>query len=86
MTDGVRTEPRASGGAADEPPDARAAGTVSGNDADRRTRVTVLVALAANPVTAAAKVVGGLLSGSPAPLSGAAPHLDITNAPPRGGV
>ncbi|WEH43358.1 hypothetical protein [Streptomyces sp. AM 2-1-1] len=46
MTDGVRTEPRASGGAADEPPDARAAGTVSGNDADRRTRVTVLVALA----------------------------------------
>ncbi|GHD25425.1 cation diffusion facilitator family transporter [Streptomyces galbus] len=40
--------------------------------ADRRTRVTVLVALAANLVIAAAKAVGGLLAGSPALLSEAA--------------
>ncbi|MEU3788603.1 cation diffusion facilitator family transporter [Streptomyces fructofermentans] len=40
--------------------------------ADRRTRVTVLVALAANLVIAAAKAVGGLLTGSPALLSEAA--------------
>ncbi|WP_226967384.1 cation diffusion facilitator family transporter [Streptomyces phaeolivaceus] len=39
---------------------------------DRRTRVTVLVALAANLVIAAAKTVGGLLAGSPALLSEAA--------------
>jgi cation diffusion facilitator family transporter len=40
--------------------------------ADRRTRVTVLVALAANLVIAVAKLVGGLLAGSPALLSEAA--------------
>ncbi|WP_369688938.1 cation diffusion facilitator family transporter [Streptomyces sp. Wb2n-11] len=39
---------------------------------DRRTRITVLVALAANLVIAAAKTVGGLVSGSPALLSEAA--------------
>ncbi|MFF9817347.1 cation diffusion facilitator family transporter [Streptomyces sp. NPDC014006] len=40
--------------------------------ADRRTRVTVLVALAANLLIAVAKAVGGLLAGSPALLSEAA--------------
>ncbi|WP_409474724.1 cation diffusion facilitator family transporter [Streptomyces sp. HC307] len=40
--------------------------------ADRRTRLTVLVALAANLVIAAAKTVGGLVAGSPALLSEAA--------------
>ncbi|MER6534871.1 cation diffusion facilitator family transporter [Streptomyces sp900105755] len=40
--------------------------------ADRRTRVTVYVALAANLVIAAAKAVGGVLAGSPALLSEAA--------------
>ncbi|MFJ6894626.1 cation diffusion facilitator family transporter [Streptomyces hokutonensis] len=39
---------------------------------DRRTRVTVLVALVANLVIAAAKAVGGLVAGSPALLSEAA--------------
>ncbi|MFD7878620.1 cation diffusion facilitator family transporter [Streptomyces sp. NPDC059766] len=39
---------------------------------DRKTRVTVLVALVANLVIAAAKLVGGLLAGSPALLSEAA--------------
>ncbi|MEU1213236.1 cation diffusion facilitator family transporter [Streptomyces sp. NPDC005791] len=41
-------------------------------ESDRRTRVTVLVALAANLVIAVAKGVGGLFSGSPALLSEAA--------------
>lgn len=40
--------------------------------ADRRTRVTVLVALGANLVIAVAKTIGGLLAGSPALLSEAA--------------
>ncbi|MDC0773653.1 cation diffusion facilitator family transporter [Streptomyces sp. HD] len=40
--------------------------------ADRRTRVTVLVALAANLVIAVAKAVGGVLAQSPALLSEAA--------------
>ncbi|MGC5345581.1 cation diffusion facilitator family transporter [Streptomyces sp. DT24] len=39
---------------------------------DRKTRVTVLVALAANLLIAVAKAVGGLFSGSPALLSEAA--------------
>ncbi|WP_240661085.1 MULTISPECIES: cation diffusion facilitator family transporter [unclassified Streptomyces] len=39
---------------------------------DRRTRITVLVALAANLVIAAAKAVGGLAAASPALLSEAA--------------
>ncbi|MFC8343043.1 cation diffusion facilitator family transporter [Streptomyces sp. NPDC057280] len=43
-----------------------------GHQADRRTRVTVLVALAANLVIAVAKAVGGLLAHSPALLSEAA--------------
>ncbi|AEN08231.1 MULTISPECIES: cation diffusion facilitator family transporter [unclassified Streptomyces] len=41
-------------------------------ESDRRTRVTVLVALAANLVIAVAKAVGGFISGSPALLSEAA--------------
>ncbi|MGW4627451.1 cation diffusion facilitator family transporter [Streptomyces rubiginosohelvolus] len=45
---------------------------MAGSAADRRTRLTVLVALAANLVIAAAKTVGGLASGSPALLSEAA--------------
>ncbi|MEU6807981.1 cation diffusion facilitator family transporter [Streptomyces sp. NPDC046831] len=45
---------------------------VSESAADRRTRVTVLVALAANLVIAVAKAVGGLLAHSPALLSEAA--------------
>ncbi|MFJ4466580.1 cation diffusion facilitator family transporter [Streptomyces sp. NPDC089424] len=40
--------------------------------ADRKTRVTVLVALAANLVIAVAKAVGGVIAGSPALLSEAA--------------
>ncbi len=44
----------------------------AGRKADRRTRVTVLVALAANLVIAAAKAAGGLLASSPALLSEAA--------------
>ncbi|MEU5096486.1 cation diffusion facilitator family transporter [Streptomyces sp. NPDC020996] len=46
--------------------------TSSDKKADRRTRVTVLVALVANLVIAVAKAVGGLLAGSPALLSEAA--------------
>ncbi|WP_235452514.1 cation diffusion facilitator family transporter [Streptomyces olivochromogenes] len=46
--------------------------TSSDRGADRRTRVTVLVALAANLVIAVAKAVGGLLAASPALLSEAA--------------
>ncbi|MFJ1602353.1 cation diffusion facilitator family transporter [Streptomyces sp. NPDC088253] len=42
------------------------------NKSDRRTRVTVLVALGANLLIAVAKAVGGLLAGSPALLSEAA--------------
>lgn len=50
------------------------ANTASATDrkADRRTRVTVLVALAANLVIAVAKTVGGLVAASPALLSEAA--------------
>ncbi|MDH6622320.1 cation diffusion facilitator family transporter [Streptomyces sp. LBL] len=47
-------------------------GTSSSQKADRKTRVTVLVALAANLVIAVAKAVGGLLTASPALLSEAA--------------
>ncbi|MGW4976016.1 cation diffusion facilitator family transporter [Streptomyces mirabilis] len=42
------------------------------NESDRRTRLTVLVALGANLLIAVAKAVGGLLAGSPALLSEAA--------------
>lgn len=71
MTEGIHTERRPPGAPPDEP-DAGAAGAENGKAADRRTRTTVLVALAANLVIAAAKAVGGLLSGSPALLSEAA--------------
>ncbi|MGP4045826.1 cation diffusion facilitator family transporter [Streptomyces sp. 2A115] len=52
-----------------EPP---SGGTTSSHRSDRRTRVTVLVALAANLVIALAKIVGGFVAGSPALLSEAA--------------
>ncbi|MEU9446991.1 cation diffusion facilitator family transporter [Streptomyces sp. NPDC048304] len=44
----------------------------TGSGGDRHTRVTVLVALAANLVIAVAKAAGGVLAGSPALLSEAA--------------
>lgn len=57
----------------ESPPSAGpAARSTAGPAEDRRTRVTVLVALAANLVIAVAKLVGGLLAGSPALLSEAA--------------
>lgn len=43
-----------------------------GGSADRRTRITILVALGANLLIAAAKAVGGLVASSPALLSEAA--------------
>lgn len=46
--------------------------TDSAHKADRSTRVTVIVALAANLVIAVAKAIGGLFAGSPALLSEAA--------------
>jgi cation diffusion facilitator family transporter len=46
--------------------------TSSNDKADRRTHVTVLVALAANLLIAVAKAAGGLIAGSPALLSEAA--------------
>ncbi|MEW2295016.1 cation diffusion facilitator family transporter [Streptomyces sp. NPDC006743] len=49
-----------------------ASGPDPGPAADRKTRVTVLVALAANLVIAVAKAVGGLVAHSPALLSEAA--------------
>ncbi|OQR60423.1 hypothetical protein B6E66_29880 [Streptomyces maremycinicus] len=58
-------------GAAEEKAPERGEGSPSSN-ADRKTRVTVLVALAANLVIAVAKAVGGLFAGSPALLSEAA--------------
>lgn len=48
------------------------AGSGGESQADRHTKVTVLVALAANLVIAVAKAVGGVLAGSPALLSEAA--------------
>jgi len=57
--------------AKDHPPD-RTTDPGSDGATDRKTRVTVLVALAANLVIAAAKAVGGLVAGSPALLSEAA--------------
>lgn len=58
-----RTTERETGGRRDGP---------AGRNADHRTRVTVLVALAANLVIAVAKAVGGFVAGSPALLSEAA--------------
>jgi cation diffusion facilitator family transporter len=45
---------------------------VTSRSSDRKTRITILVALAANLLIAAAKAVGGLLASSPALLSEAA--------------
>lgn len=63
---GPRTEP------ADAPGTRRRPGSPGGAKGDRSTRVTVLVALAANLVIAVAKAAGGVLAGSPALLSEAA--------------
>ncbi|MGW2958484.1 cation diffusion facilitator family transporter [Streptomyces sp. NPDC001220] len=56
----------------DERPEAQSQGHAERSNADRRTRLTVFVALAANLVIAAAKAVGGVVAGSPALLSEAA--------------
>ncbi|MGW7422742.1 cation diffusion facilitator family transporter [Streptomyces sp. NPDC054813] len=56
----------------DEQPEAQSKGHTERSNADRRTRLTVFVALAANLVIAAAKAVGGVVAGSPALLSEAA--------------
>ncbi|MEU2436068.1 cation diffusion facilitator family transporter [Streptomyces rubradiris] len=61
-----RTEPAAG------PDTGRGPGSPGGAEGDRSTRVTVLVALAANLVIAVAKAAGGVLAGSPALLSEAA--------------
>ncbi|MEV4338991.1 cation diffusion facilitator family transporter [Streptomyces sp. NPDC049590] len=53
-------------------PTGRDTGAGPGAEGDRSTRVTVLVALAANLVIAVAKGAGGVLAGSPALLSEAA--------------
>ncbi|MFC8075024.1 cation diffusion facilitator family transporter [Streptomyces sp. NPDC057307] len=54
--------------------------TDAADAADAKTRITILVALAANIVIAVAKAIGGLLSGSPALLSEAAHSVaDSTN-------
>jgi cation diffusion facilitator family transporter len=45
---------------------------VSENSSDRKTRITVLVALVANLIIAVAKAAGGIFAGSPALLSEAA--------------
>ncbi|WP_309485413.1 cation diffusion facilitator family transporter [Streptomyces sp. WELS2] len=50
----------------------RGPGARKGAEGDRSTRITVLVALAANLVIAVAKAAGGVLAGSPALLSEAA--------------
>lgn len=62
---------------------------MSRSAADRQTRLTVLVALAANLVIAAAKTVGGLVSSPPALLSEAAHSVadslnEIFCSPPSG--
>ncbi|WP_434095312.1 cation diffusion facilitator family transporter [Streptomyces flaveolus] len=64
----------ANGQTSDGKDDGAGGGTAGGSagKADRRTRITVLVALAANLVIAVAKAVGGFLAGSPALLSEAA--------------
>ncbi|MFG3024186.1 cation diffusion facilitator family transporter [Streptomyces sp. NPDC048254] len=56
----------------EEQPEAQPEGHSERSDADRRTRLTVFVALAANLVIAVAKAVGGVVAGSPALLSEAA--------------
>ncbi|WUM96367.1 hypothetical protein OG905_36220 [Streptomyces sp. NBC_00322] len=54
------------------------------NHSDGKTRLTVLVALAANLVIVAAKAVGGLAAGSPLAVSEAAHSVaDSTNCSPR---
>ncbi|GAA2736550.1 cation diffusion facilitator family transporter [Streptomyces nogalater] len=74
---GTSSNRRDTGGHSDPAPTSDAPahqgpGSRSGAEGDRSTRVTVLVALAANLVIAVAKAVGGVLAGSPALLSEAA--------------
>lgn len=54
---------------------------MAGSAADRRTRLTVLVALAADLVIAAAKTVGGPASGSPALVASATKATPSTISP-----
>jgi cation diffusion facilitator family transporter len=80
--DGPERAPRDADGAGPDERDGLGDGTAElceptprrggADGADRRTRVTVLVALGANLVIAVAKTIGGLLAGSPALLSEAA--------------
>ncbi|MFI0163193.1 cation diffusion facilitator family transporter [Streptomyces sp. NPDC017095] len=67
---GRRGGERAEPGAGDEHKEP--AGEGEGSEADRHTKITVLVALGANLVIAVAKAAGGVLAGSPALLSEAA--------------
>lgn len=69
---GSDTKPTTTSATEPTPTSATEPTTPSDTKVDRRTRVTVLVALAANLVIAAAKAVGGLIAGSPALLSEAA--------------
>ncbi|MFD3514662.1 cation diffusion facilitator family transporter [Streptomyces sp. NPDC058657] len=68
----MSTPKPASGASEHEPASGASAHEPATGESDRKTRVTILVALAANLVIAAAKAVGGLLASSPALLSEAA--------------
>ncbi|MET9441140.1 cation diffusion facilitator family transporter [Streptomyces sp. NPDC006610] len=68
----MSTSPKTSPKTPSQTPREAAPRSEAARRADRRTRVTVLVALAANLVIAAAKAAGGLVAGSPALLSEAA--------------
>ncbi|MFF5532650.1 cation diffusion facilitator family transporter [Streptomyces cinerochromogenes] len=68
----VTADANAPANAPAKPPSGAAAGAGADVQADRHTRVTVLVALGANLVIAVAKAAGGVLAGSPALLSEAA--------------
>ena len=69
---GVRRTARGSRAFVSESAPEQTSGRDGDKRADSRTRVTVLVALAANLVIAVAKAVGGFVAGSPALLSEAA--------------